>query len=405
MSKFFDNQKAFKSEFSSYFTSKLLQQQAIAVGREKAQVEYSTIGSMLKGIVEKVVGNAGSAIPFIGPFVTDLLVSIPIKIYEHSQESKMLSSSKSKSNKIAEIGEALINNVIEETSHEITVIFEYQIAMLQSPNDAAKLAKFSVDKIFKSSAGLADGKRNVTFDRNGLLNILLKEEDTSFVAKLSSSFGGSKLDTIISKPTITKGASQEKTITWEMVDIFSKVGIRLDDGSGGYIYRINPKLEDSTHIYGFRGPVFEWSKDLNNFVLSRLDEPFSLELPKRVGDKAMEYLPYNRLVHQELVDSYLALLQSLSDIVPFVDHVKARYSLDHDICPVFRGIKIEGTISSANFSGCDMTRMFIGEEVLSEGILCKFDSSRMTGTEITNYKGFSEKRYAFSRMVPQGLYG
>ena len=277
--------------------------------------------------------------------------------------------------------------------------------MLQSPNDAAKLAKFSVDKIFKSSAGLADGKRNVTFDRNGLLNILLKEEDTSFVAKLSSSFGGSKLDTIISKPTITKGASQEKTITWEMVDIFSKVGIRLDDGSGGYIYRINPKLEDSTHIYGFRGPVFEWSKDLNNFVLSRLDEPFSLELPKRVGDKAMEYLPYNRLVHQELVDSYLALLQSLSDIVPFVDHVKARYSLDHDICPVFRGIKIEGTISSANFSGCDMTRMFIGEEVLSEGILCKFDSSRMIGTEITNYKGFSEKRYAFSRMVPQGLYG
>ena len=78
---------------------------------------------MLKGIVEKVVGNVGSAIPFIGPFVTDLLVSIPIKIYEHSQESKMLSSSKSKSNKIAEIGEALINNVIEETSHEITVIF------------------------------------------------------------------------------------------------------------------------------------------------------------------------------------------------------------------------------------------------------------------------------------------
>lgn len=358
-------QKSFKDEFSSVFTEKLTSYDYIGSGRTAATVKYTTLGSLVKSILETSLNSAISAVPVVGPFAAVVLTSLPGQIYEYYERRHISRESAEVSNTFVKIGEEVICRTIEETAHEITRIFEQQIALLKSPNYAKKLANFAVQKIFEHSE-IAKTHQQVEFNQEELIKALLVKDTTSTVDKIGSKF------------SIADNLETVHGISWKTRNVFYKVGLRVEGLSGSYTYKTLPSMQ--TPKYGYRGSIFNWNDGAKTYVASQLDSIFT-EIVHRV-DQHTSYIPYQRIVQQNEIDAYINQISGPNAKI-FKEFFKQNNFIDpgKEIIPVLRHVKIVQDISGGDFSHCDLSKIALFN---IKAIGCNFSESRMISANLVN---------------------
>ena len=280
----------FKKTFMEAFLKKLKEIQSTATGKvQDIEVQYSTTGFAIKSILTNVLSKATEAVPLIGPFAAEVIQTLPVLVFERMKANNILLNEKEKNNKIAELGASYIESVIEEVGHEIIRIFEFQISALETPTDCEKLAKYAVEKIFTSGAGLNRGTSNSTpsFERDVLLSALLKEEKIDILDKIISAI--SKYD-VLKANYYSHDDNGTKVHDWKISDVFVKVGLR------GYVSLKKGIYEP---ICGFRASVFKWDIEKKTFIDSELDSSYITDVPMKLNNELYTYVSHYTLVCQE----------------------------------------------------------------------------------------------------------
>lgn len=362
---FQQKQHSFKEEFTKLFIEKLTSYHDIASGKRSATVTYTPMGNLVKSAIESTLSGAFALVPIIGPFAAGILTQVPEQIYEYYQKQGIATESEEQSKLLIQIGEETVYKTIEETAHEITRIFEYQIGMLKNPIEAKKLAQYSVEKIFTQSES-DRSHQTIPLSQEGLIEALLKTERRSLVSRISETFSASPL------------LETQTGELWKSDEIFTLVGLRQELPGGGYDYKVLPSM--GTPKYGYRGPIFDWNDATKTFIPSKLDEPFTESAVLDATNAS--YQPYQRLVLQSDLDSYLNRLHCIEPGT-FKDFFKSINLIDPQLetLPVFRDITIKRDISYADFSHCDLSRIFLSG---LRATFSRFYNSRMTSAEIAN---------------------
>jgi hypothetical protein len=361
------NQKLFKKQFIRSFNLELEQIHGLAIGEISPKVKYSKAGSITKIIIESGAKVAGSFItPVGGSAVGSLIMSIPIGIYEYYQKKGLIQDAVDSNNYILKFDTGIIESVIEETAHEITRIFEYQIAMIKHPNDVQRLADFAISKILKNAIN-DDGV--VDFNQNSLLRALIIDHTPDRLKKAQYKFTGEqKLQT-------------KADFTWSMYKIFSKPGLREEIDNGGYSYLVKTDSIAKDIKYGYRGKIFAWDEDSRSFVYSILDNECTQTPPadNEIEFDARSYRALMRLVSQLEVDIYVdhilpdkRIEGERASFIRFFNEVNYynmfnevnRHYTQTEIIPVFRAVKFaprtlrtDLDLSNSDFSYADMTRI------------------------------------------------
>jgi hypothetical protein len=247
----FPNGEAFRQEFNKSFVSRLDNIHSVAVGREKVSLDYSVAGSVLKNIVEKILSNTAGGIPFIGPFVADIISTLPAQLYEYYESNKLTEKLSSDNSKLYEIGASKIEEVIVEVSYELLRIYEYQISSLKDVSCAARLAKDAVDRIFECAIlSSKEDSIKYPFNRNGIIAALMYYKKGGILTKVKSMFESKSYETIIPDPNKKK----KTCVTWKLNDIFNKVGLRLETETCNYIFKTDPNRRT---VCGYRSLAFD----------------------------------------------------------------------------------------------------------------------------------------------------
>ena len=98
---------------------------------------------------QNILAKGVEALPLIGPFAVGVLQTAPLMIYEKLEAKKIYKSANEKNDKLLEIGLSYIEKVVEEVGHELSIIYEFQIAAISSPTDVEKLAKYAAKRGFE----------------------------------------------------------------------------------------------------------------------------------------------------------------------------------------------------------------------------------------------------------------
>jgi hypothetical protein len=322
-------------------------------------VEYSTSGNIMKTIVEKVLSNAAGGIPFIGPFAADFIATVPTMLYEKYEKGNITRDHEDMSNELHRVGMNMIDSVIEEVSLEICRIYEFQLSVLSSPNDAERLGYYAATKIMGSADIMAKKGTRASFDRNGLLESLAHQEDDSFFSSMSKKLsGGNTLNTILFED-LSFGSSKPKSMKWDIEKIFEDVGLRVDD-RGDSRFLIDPQRKSKKNRrYGFRAPILTWDYESKTYKQSEMDKKFTFDVGFDANDQMMNYNPFYRLIGQRELDEYIASLsKGTGRRSTFIAFVKSILDCRYDIQPVIRGLKFpkDADLSECDFSGVDLVK-------------------------------------------------
>jgi tetratricopeptide (TPR) repeat protein/uncharacterized protein YjbI with pentapeptide repeats len=288
---------------------------------------------------------------------------------------------------LAEYGSNKMEEILDEVSHELTRIFEYQIAVVKDLTEAAKLGKYAAEKIYASAEGSSFESKHAVFDRDSLINMLIKYEKEFFLEKIMSKVsGGNTIQTMIP----VKRSRGDKFIVWKCTEVFTNVGLRVELAGGHYEYRVQPKFPKEARISiptcGFRSYIFQWNDEIRTFDLSDADQGFTILLsPEEVFNSPVliNYSPYHRLVNQIQLDEFLS--QCSASIKPknFLHFIREQCNLLQDIRPVLRNIRFpeDSELAFADFSNTDMTRLsFSG----IRSTQCIYNDARVASAHISN---------------------
>lgn len=347
--------QVFKAEFISIFDEKFFSYNNSALYKEASEIECTTGRGVIKIVLENVLNNTLSSVPVIGPFAAAILTQIPSQIYEYYEGRNIAKDAAEVNNICIKMGEEAIFRTIEETAHEITRIFEEQIASVKTPNDSKILARFAVEKIFAYSE-----MSRIEFNHEELILALLAREIHSVIDRIQS------LLSLKDKVETTTGVVRSPE------DFFSKVGLRVEGDTGSYTYKILSSIDP---ICGYRGPVFTWNANEKTFVSSKIDELFIKT------NLSSSYIPYQRLVRQHEIDNYLNQLISKSAPKAFKDFFKDENHLNEEVIPVFRNVRLVKNISGGDLSECDLSRIVLSS---MEAVACSFSHSRMVAATFSD---------------------
>jgi tetratricopeptide (TPR) repeat protein len=364
---FLAKQREFKKKFNELFFEKLQSFQDISIGKAEAKVEYGITGSAMKFIVENVISNAAGGIPFVGPFAAGFLSTLPTQLHEYYEKKRLTGDATEVTVKLYEVGAARIERVIDELAHEISIIFEYQIAVLKDMPTVAKAAKAAVDKIFE-----ADQNARFNFDMHGLLSALVVKLKPNAVTNFANKLAGNviMLDTLLS----------DGTVSWKSGDVFTNVGVREVGYEQSYRFKATA-LDKTLPVCGFRGMIMDWNESKNEFYPSHLDGHYTRVLNYDKSNVAMAYVPFHRLVQQFEIDAYLQQLPSERSFVRFfatLHHCSAT-----DIRPVFRNVSFDAShdLVGCDFSLTDMSRIILKDRNCGDGV---YEQTRLVASQIVS---------------------
>jgi hypothetical protein len=337
----------------------------VSVGTSEVVVSYGLAGTTAKFILEKVLSNVAAGIPFVGPFAADTIASIPTAIYEHYQKRAIKSEADENSTAFYKIGRSRIEQVIEETIHEITVIFEFQIAIMANE---AIVAKAAVDKLFDTDKS----QDRVTFDKIGLLTALVSVPKESRASRWMNRMTKSELfETLLS--------TGKSRVSWNERGILTSIGIRVANGYMSFEYLLRGDSKGKQPLCGYRTQMFSWNEDVKRFEPSQQDSMYSI--PIECSDELL-YEPYNWLVQQHEITQFFD-----QDIKSFVEYYRGLHTSSANIIPVFRNVNLpKKKLRAYDFSYTDKSRVEFDQGNCQDGRYdnCRLVSSYFNQTDLQN---------------------
>eukprot|EP01034_Spumella_vulgaris_P027496 gene27496-34221_t len=249
--------------------------------------------------------STGCILASIGPFAAPLLSSdLPTQAFEYFQGQKVARDSIDITSQLNKMSEQRLNKVVEQTSHEITRIYEYQIAMLRSLHDVKQLAFYAVQHIFERAEYWLTESYRVPFTFTELLKLLLQPNyDVDSMFGSLSQVMDAVYNQFLSTAIVTLNTVISDSTVWQPYEVFEKVGLRCELLGGDCEYRtsetrLNPKC-------GFRAQFLEFDEHFYRFAPSEIDAQYTVLVSDVSDQRAVPYESINRLVFQEELDLYV----------------------------------------------------------------------------------------------------